>query len=351
MGGEWIALLILLAIIAYLLLVILHPALELPAEAIGAMAATATAPAPACRRTVDLPIESERIAAWFYIPEGQGPFPCVVMATGLGGTKDALLERFALRFVDEGIAALTFDYRHFGESSGEPRQLFDGLKQQEDLRAVVEYALGNPTVDPKRIVLWSTSSAGRYSINGAAEDPAIAGAIALCPSLDHKLDDRAAFRRGGIPYFARLFVHAQRDKGRSRLRLSPHRIPIVAPPGRLAFLNAPGALEGYRTAMAGSGAFVNGICGRSLFIWPGPDAAKMAPRVRCPVLLQVCQRDGIVDPGSHKKTAGILGGRARVIEYPAGHFDLYQDPWFATAVEDQLAFIRQVCRMDSGPEQ
>lgn len=350
MGGEWIALSILLAIIAYLLVVILHPALELPAVPIGG-ATAGSGPPPACRRDVEIRVEKDHIAAWFYVPAGTGPFPCVVMATGLGGTKDALLERFALRYVENGIAVLTFDYRHFGESSGEPRQLFDGIKQQEDLRAVVEYALESPVVDPKRIVLWSTSSAGRYSINGAAEDPAIAGAIAMCPSLDHRLDDRAAFRRGGIPYFAQLFVHAQRDKGRSRLRLSTHRIPIVSEPGGLAFLNAPCALEGYRSAMAGSRTFVNGICGRSLLIWPGPDTAKMAPRVRCPVLLQVCLRDGIVDPASHKKTADILGGRARVIEYAAGHFDLYRDPWFAVAAEDQVAFVRQVCGMGSGPEQ
>ena len=47
-----------------------------------------------------------------------------------------ILEPYALRFVENGFAAITYDYRYFGTSGGEPRQLINGIKQQEDLRAV-----------------------------------------------------------------------------------------------------------------------------------------------------------------------------------------------------------------------
>jgi dienelactone hydrolase len=62
-------------------------------------------------------------AAWLYRPEGTGPFPCVILAHGFGGVREARLDAYAECFTQAGLAALVFDYRHFGASQGEPRQL------------------------------------------------------------------------------------------------------------------------------------------------------------------------------------------------------------------------------------
>lgn len=339
--GEQIFFGILILVLCYLLFIILHPSLTVEAEVISGDGPELEVPD--CRQTIKIELEKETISAWLYLPKRERPFPCVIMNTGFGGTKDVLLEPYALRFVENNLATITFDYRYFGESSGNPRQLFDGIEQQEDLRAVIEFALADSRIDSSRIVIWSTSATGRYGINAASEDPTIAGVIAQCPSLNHKMDDGIIFKREGIGYFLKLFMHMQRDKGRSRLRRSPHLLPIVGKPGTLAMMNAPGALEGYRDLMAESKTFVNGICARSLLIWPGPDAPKMAPKVRCPVLIQVCENDTIVSKDSYKKVAQILGDKATVIHYPIGHFDIYKGSNFDQAVEDQLAFIKQVC--------
>jgi len=48
-----------------------------------------------------------------------------VLAHGFGGVREARLDAFAERFGDAGLAALVFDYRYFGASTGEPRQLID----------------------------------------------------------------------------------------------------------------------------------------------------------------------------------------------------------------------------------
>ncbi|MDA3811862.1 MAG: hypothetical protein PF518_16200 [Spirochaetaceae bacterium] len=63
------------------------------------------------------------IRSWLYLPENtRGPVPCIILCKGFGGTKDIILEQYALRFVKEGIAALSLEYRHYGESDGHPRQ-------------------------------------------------------------------------------------------------------------------------------------------------------------------------------------------------------------------------------------
>ena len=68
------------------------------------------------------------------------PVPGIVMTHGLGGTKDMLLEAYALRYTEAGYGVLTFDYRCFGASDGEPRQLLVIPQQLEDLAAAVAYA-------------------------------------------------------------------------------------------------------------------------------------------------------------------------------------------------------------------
>ena len=68
-------------------------------------------------------VKGTEIRAWLYVPQGVSErLPCIIMASGLGGTKD-MGESYALRFQEAGFAVLSFDYRHFGESKGEPRQL------------------------------------------------------------------------------------------------------------------------------------------------------------------------------------------------------------------------------------
>jgi dienelactone hydrolase len=67
-------------------------------------------------RRVDTAFESdgERCAAWLYEPDAPPPWPCVVMAHGLGATREGRLWAYAERVAAAGLAALVFDSRHFG---------------------------------------------------------------------------------------------------------------------------------------------------------------------------------------------------------------------------------------------
>lgn len=328
-------------ILCYLAVVIFSPFLSVKAEVINGKLKDKTIPK--CRQSISIPVENTLISGWLYLPEDIGEsVPCVILSNGFCGTKDAVLENYALRFVNVGVAVITYDYRYFGESGGEPRQLFNGIKQMEDLRAVINYARNQEKIDENKIVLWSTSAAGRYGIIIAAEDEKIAGVISQCPSLDHGKDDKLILRREGIRYFLKLFMHAQRDKGRSRFGLSTHFIPAVGKPGSFALLNAPGAFEGYQSLMSESEHFINKICGRSMLMMQGPSVTKVAQNVQCPVLILVCEKDTTVSADSYKKVAEILGGKATVIKYPVGHFDIYSGEIFNKVVDAQLDFLKRV---------
>ncbi len=78
-------------------------------------------------------------AAVLVRPEADGPVPCVVLGHGFGALKEGGPIRVAERYAEAGYAGLAFDYRHFGESGGEPRQLLDVGRQLDDWRAAVAH--------------------------------------------------------------------------------------------------------------------------------------------------------------------------------------------------------------------
>jgi len=138
------------------------------------------------RTTVRIPTPSGfDIEAWFYLPEGQGPFPAVVMGHGLGAVKVGGLASFAERFCREGFAAVVIDYRQWGGSDGQqPRDELNVPRQLEDYSAAIGCAAAQPDIDEHRIFVWGTSFAGMHATALAASDHRLAGAIAQCPLVD-----------------------------------------------------------------------------------------------------------------------------------------------------------------------
>ena len=106
-----------------------------------------------------------RCAAWLYVPRARRPAPVIVMAPGLGATRAMGLPVLAERFSQAGYACLLFDYRHFGASGGEPRQLLDVRRQMEDLRVAIDCVRREP-----RVIYSRSSRPSEWK--GGADTPA-----------------------------------------------------------------------------------------------------------------------------------------------------------------------------------
>src|SRR5882757_2508660 len=120
----------------------------------------------------------DRISAWLYQPDSTDPAPLLVMAHGLGAVRTMRLDAYAERFSAAGYACLVFDYRCFGDSEGQPRQLLDVRMQLDDWAAAVAYGRTLPGIDHGRIGLWGTSFGGGHVIATAARLAGIAAAVA-----------------------------------------------------------------------------------------------------------------------------------------------------------------------------
>lgn len=283
-----------------------------------------------------------RCAADLYLPaEAEERLPCVVLGHGFSATKDSFaLPRFAERFAAAGLAALTFDYRHFGQSDGEPRQVVHVTRQRADWRAAVRHARSLTRVDPQRIALWGASFAGGHVLDLAADDPTLAAAIVQVPALDPIKGAGTETAPAGVQ--ARLLIAALRDALHGRLGLPPVLVPVVAPYGRVATMTEPEANALLSSPLVAGTTWRNEFAPRVAFTMPRYRAGT-AERLAMPVLFCIAERDIQTSPRFALEVAA-KAPRAETRIYPTGHFGLYHGTGFERAVADQLEFLRKHLR-------
>jgi uncharacterized protein len=295
----------------------------------------------------DVWFESEglRIGAWWY-RGGDGRRPCIVMAHGFAGTRRSGLASFAERFQAAGFHALVFDYRHFGDSEGEPRQLLSPRAQVKDWASAIAYARGRDDVDEARVALWGTSFSGGLVVIAGARDGRVAAITAQCPLMDGLAALIRVRRYAGTLRLLRTGSDALVDVVRDWLGRPPHVIPVVGPPGSRAAMSTPDAEPGY-LGIAGPD-FENTVCARIGLSLGLHRPIRDAARLPCPILVQICEHDAVAPVASAERAAALAGHQATVVRYPLGHFDVYRGPGFEASVADQLAFFQK--QLSQSPE-
>jgi len=287
------------------------------------------------REDIRIPAKDQQLAAYFYPPlQPEQPAPCVVMAHGFSGTRDDALTEYAEAFQHAGYAVVLFDYRHFGASTGEPRQLLDIGRQVDDYRTVMAWARHRTGVDPERIVLWGTSFSGGHVLTLAAEDPRVAAVIAQAPFVDALPTLGRLTPKNAV----RLTLAGLRDRARALSGRRPHLIPAVAAPGELAAMTAPDAKPGFEALAPPESLWRNEFAARIMLTFAFYRPALKAPHISAPILLCVCDTDSTT-PALPAVKVARRAPRGELKIYSYGHFDIYHD----TQVKaDQVAFLRRV---------
>ncbi|HEY48606.1 MAG TPA: alpha/beta hydrolase [Dehalococcoidia bacterium] len=144
---------------------------------------------------VSFQTEDSSLAGTLVIPEGEGPFPAVIVIAGSGAfdrdgdvdARVALMQMAMLQPVmaanstyrdiaealsDAGMVTLRYDKRGVGSSTGEDGDFPE--PSLRDLRAAVAFLRESPPADPGRIALVGHSLGGLWALMNAVEDPGIA---------------------------------------------------------------------------------------------------------------------------------------------------------------------------------
>ena len=273
-------------------------------------------------------------AGWLYRPTESGTRrpPVVVLAHGLGCLKEMRLDAYCERFAAAGFVAIAFDYRYFGDSGGEPRQLLDIERQLDDWASALAYARSLPDADTDRVAIWGTSLAGGHVIEAAARDGRVAAVVSQCPFADGAASVLAMDPRSST----QVTILAMRDQ-LARLRGKPPvMVKLIGPPGSAALMTAPDAEPGIRAIAPPK--YVNAVVARVGLQIPLYRPGRAASRVKAPHLYCICDHDSVA-PAKSAHAAANRAPQAEVRTYPIGHFDIYVGDAFEQAVADQTDFL------------
>ena len=279
--------------------------------------------------------------AWHYHPaqSDSGKSACIVMAHGLGGTRDCGLEPFAESLAQAGFGVMLFDYRHFGASDGQPRQLLSIGKQLQDWEAAVAFARTLPGVDPERIGLWGTSFSGGHVITTAANDPSIAAISAQNPMVDGLAAVAQMVRYAGVFQLVQMTAYGLADQLRAWMGLSPVTLRIVGQPGEFATLSSHDSESGY-SALTGAG-WKNEMTARMALTLMSYRPTSKVRKLKCPALIQACMKDSVAPAPAAVNLARKAGPNVVLKQYDMGHFDIYVGRDREIALADQLSFFRK----------
>ncbi len=283
---------------------------------------------------------NEQCAAWLYLPDGPPkPRPLVIMGHGLGANREMGLDRYARRFAAAGMGVLVFDYRHFGASGGEPRQLVSIARQRDDWRAAIAYARTLKGFDATRIALWGTSFGGGHVLSIAHEDDYLAAVVAQCPFTSGW---SAAMAKGPIS-MTKVGTLAMTDLVFGTILRKPIGARLAGRKRSAALMSAPDVPEGNRRLAEESEQYQPKVSARVGMSAMFDSPWRRTKNIKVPVLYAVCDNDAIV-PARPTLKAAERTKHSVVKRYPIGHFDIYFDDWFEKAVYDQTEFLVSVLR-------
>ncbi|MDP5238716.1 alpha/beta fold hydrolase [Uliginosibacterium sp. 31-16] len=109
------------------------------------------------------------LSGLLYQPERAGPWPAAVVAGSWTSVKEQMPATYAQALASLGYAALCFDFRGWGASSGEPRYLEDPQRKIADIHAALGFMKARADIDTDNIALLGICASAGYMTHVAAQ--------------------------------------------------------------------------------------------------------------------------------------------------------------------------------------
>ncbi|SNX85879.1 related to hydrolases of the alpha/beta superfamily [Melanopsichium pennsylvanicum] len=295
------------------------------------------------RENVKFVSNNDLIAAWVYRPTNaplkglnstkSQQYPAMILGHGVGAVKEMGLDRYASRFTELGIICVAFDYRHFGESSGEPRQLLNIDLQLQDWDAALNYTSKLDDVDPDRIGIFGSSFGGGHVISVAAKDKRVKAVISQCPFTSGLYSSQTI----GLVPLIKLGVLGLRDFLFSRgNNIIP--IKLAGEPGETALMNAPDVYQ-YKQLIPPTMTLSNYVAARFALYLGFYNPGWKTSSIHCPILFAVCGKDTVAPPEPTLRYAKQAPKSTIKLYEHMGHFEIYTGQNFDIATKDYLEFL------------
>lgn len=266
------------------------------------------------------------------VPSEGEPAGVVIAVGPLTSVKEQAAGTYARALAERGYAALAFDYRHFGESGGEPRQFESPEANVEDIRNAATALLDDERLRDLPVYGLGICFGAGPMARAVAEDSrfrAFAGVAGV-------YTDGAKTRESmGDAYGARI------ERGRAAERRwretgEAETIPAVAPDGGDVAMPLREAYEFYGTPRGQVPNYVNGYAVQSLAYSLPFDVRGAADTIEAPVL--VVHSEQALAPGLAREFyAAVRSPKRDLWLRSEGQIDFYDDPRLVAPAADAVA--------------
>jgi pimeloyl-ACP methyl ester carboxylesterase len=212
-------------------------------------------------------------------------------------------------------------------------------RQQADINAAIDFAMGRPEIDRRRVALFGTSFGGGHTVIVASKRRDLVAVIAQGAFLDGRL---------AVPKNVSTFALALGlatawtvDQLRILGGLSPKYMKIVGQPGELALLTHSGDEDGYNAMLDGPSLWANKVAARVRNSVPFFRPIKHVHAITAPLLAVICDRDEACPP-SLSVQAAKLAPHGRAVHFDAAHFEIYFGELFEGATQAMVTFLDAV---------
>ena len=274
-----------------------------------------------------------------FLPEGPTPnggHAAMVVAGPWTQVKEQTANTYGARLAARGYAALSFDFRFWGESGGEPRY-FESQDKISDLGEAISFLATRPEIDAGRIGLYGVCFGAGYVLVAAARDERVRAVVTTAAWLHNRPSLAALFGEEEVERRLRVGAEARRKWEADGTLKS---VPAWEDGNPEAGMSFPGGY--YSTPERGAiPEWPNKLAVLSWPDWVNLDAVALAPEVRAPTLF--IHSDGSALPDNVRAAHDSSGGPAHLFWTVGNHFDFYdREPWVTLSADVASAFLRTV---------
>ncbi|MFJ3867637.1 alpha/beta hydrolase [Streptomyces nigra] len=243
-----------------------------------------------------------------------------VIVTGAWGTvKEQMPAGYAREMASRGYAALTFDFKGWGESDGRPRSMEDPFAKAADISAAAEYLASRSDIDHDAIGGLGICASAAYMATAATKTDLIKSLALIAPALPSP--STVTEHLGGVDG-ATALRDAAREAHRAYEATGKELLVPAVPPA--AENPEPGA-DYYTNPDRGNvPEWGNTFNPASWLTWFEYDAQAPAPNLRQPLL--TVHSDAAASPESVKEFVAQVPQVTDIWLDGVSQFDFYDQP-------------------------
>ncbi len=287
------------------------------------------------RQNIAFLSHGQNISGHLYFPENfKATLPVVILCHTFCGIKDWLLPAYATFFARHGYAALTFDYRGFGQSQGESGR-FIPERQVEDILAAIDYITDLDSIDADRIALWGSFFGGVNAIVATACDKRVKCLIAQLAFangsqlLTHNLTENDKLR------FYQTLTKMQETKDATGREMM---VPVSKV---LTDCASADFYKEHREQFPALGIKIPYLTTASILLLKPEQYIK---DITAPILLVGAEHDTVNPEGAITQLYDLVQEPKKLyIETGAAHYEMYSGNCFAHCAKQQQAWLDQYC--------